>query len=324
MASDLDRIRQFIAPELKHYDVHFKEAMKSSVPLLDKITHYIIKSKGKQIRPMFVFLSARIFGESNPDSYTAASLVELLHTATLVHDDVVDESFQRRGFFSISALWKNKVAVLVGDYLFSQGMHIALDTGQYKMLHIVSKAVKAMAEGELLQLEKARRLDIKEEIYFDIIRKKTASLIAASCSLGASSTAKNDEAIELMRNIGENIGMCFQIKDDLFDYGDSDVGKPLGIDIAEKKMTLPLIYALNNTSYFNKRKIIYMIKNQSKDESKVREVIDFVKASEGIAFTIEKMNEFKSTALRQIQQLPQNEATQHLISLVEYVIAREK
>ncbi len=276
------------------------------------------------MRPMFVFLSAQIFGPTNPDTYTAASMVELLHTATLVHDDVVDESYQRRGFFSINALWKNKVAVLVGDYLFSQGMHIALDTGQYKMLHIVSKAVKAMAEGELLQLEKARRLDIKEEIYFDIIRKKTASLIAASCSLGASSTSADENMVEYMRQVGENIGMSFQIKDDLFDYGDDNVGKPLGIDIKEKKMTLPLIYALNNASFWDRKRIIYIIKNQSNDENKVREVIDFVKASEGINFTIAKMNEYKNTALSMIQTLPQNEANTYLQDLVDYVIAREK
>ena len=324
MSSPFEQIKNYLDPELRQYEIHFKEAMKSKVSLLDKITHYIIKSKGKQMRPMFVFLSAQIFGPTNPDTYTAASMVELLHTATLVHDDVVDESYQRRGFFSINALWKNKVAVLVGDYLFSQGMHIALDTGQYKMLHIVSKAVKAMAEGELLQLEKARRLDIKEEIYFDIIRKKTASLIAASCSLGASSTSSDEGMIEYMRQIGENIGMSFQIKDDLFDYGDDNVGKPLGIDIKEKKMTLPLIYALNNASYWDRKRIIYIIKNQSNDENKVREVIDFVKASEGINFTIAKMNEYKNTALSMIQTLPQNEANTYLQDLVDYVIAREK
>lgn len=324
MSSPFNQIKNYLDPELRQYEIHFKEAMKSKVSLLDKITHYIIKSKGKQMRPMFVFLSAQIFGPTNPDTYTAASMVELLHTATLVHDDVVDESYQRRGFFSINALWKNKVAVLVGDYLFSQGMHIALDTGQYKMLHIVSKAVKAMAEGELLQLEKARRLDIKEEIYFDIIRKKTASLIAASCSLGASSTSADENMVEYMRQVGENIGMSFQIKDDLFDYGDDNVGKPLGIDIKEKKMTLPLIYALNNASFWDRKRIIYIIKNQSNDENKVREVIDFVKASEGINFTIAKMNEYKNTALSMIQTLPQNEANTYLQDLVDYVIAREK
>ena len=324
MSSPFDQIKNYLDPELRQYEIHFKEAMKSKVSLLDKITHYIIKSKGKQMRPMFVFLSAQIFGPTNPDTYTAASMVELLHTATLVHDDVVDESYQRRGFFSINALWKNKVAVLVGDYLFSQGMHIALDTGQYKMLHIVSKAVKAMAEGELLQLEKARRLDIKEEIYFDIIRKKTASLIAASCSLGASSTSADENMVEYMRQVGEKIGMSFQIKDDLFDYGDDNVGKPLGIDIKEKKMTLPLIYALNNASFWDRKRIIYIIKNQSNDENKVREVIDFVKASEGINFTIAKMNEYKNTALSMIQTLPQNEANTYLQDLVDYVIAREK
>jgi octaprenyl-diphosphate synthase len=322
MSSDLNSIKKFVSDELAFYEKYFKESLKSNAPLLDKITNYIIKSKGKQIRPMFVFLSAKMFGETNMNTYTAASMVELLHTASLVHDDVVDDSYQRRGFFSLNALWKNKVAVLVGDFLFAQGMHIALDTGQYQMLHIVSNSVKSMAEGELIQLEKARRLDIKEEIYFDIIKKKTASLIATSCSLGACSTSNRAEDIEIMRQIGENIGMSFQIKDDLFDYGDSDIGKPLGIDIKEKKMTLPLIYALNNADYFTKRKIIYIVKNQSNDDNKVREVIDFVKKSNGLEFTKSKMLEYKNNAIQLIDSLPFSEASSQLKKLVDFAIQR--
>lgn len=324
MSKELDVIKKFVSHELTYYEEHFKNAMKSNAPLLDKITHYIIKSKGKQIRPMFVFLSAKMFGETNPHSYTAASMVELLHTATLVHDDVVDESYQRRGFFSINALWKNKVAVLVGDYLLSQGMHIALESGQYNMLHIVSKAIKAMAEGELIQMEKARRLDIKEEVYFDIISKKTASLIAASCSLGASSTSKEDAIIEHMRKVGECIGMSFQIKDDLFDYGDKDVGKPLGIDIKEKKMTLPLIHALNTSDFFQRKKIIYIIKNQSNNDAKVQEVIDFVKNSEGIKYTQSKLMEYRNKAIHLIEELPETPASVQLKNLVDFVITRDQ
>jgi octaprenyl-diphosphate synthase len=324
MASDLEVVRQYIHKELTQYDDHFKSAMQSNVALLAKITNYIIKSKGKQMRPMFVFLSSKIYGETNPHSYSAATMVELLHTGTLVHDDVVDESYQRRGFFSINALWKNKVAVLVGDYLLSQGLNIALESGQYKMLHIVNNAVKAMAEGELLQLEKARKLNIKDDVYFEIIRKKTASLIASSCSMGAAANTQNDDDIEHMRKVGENIGMCFQIKDDLFDYGDKDIGKPLGIDIKEKKMTLPLIHALANADYFERRKIIYIVKNESTNDAKVREVIDFVKKSEGISYTQHKMEEYKQNAINLINQCPQNDATTNLIKLVNYVITREK
>jgi octaprenyl-diphosphate synthase len=274
------------------------------------------------MRPMFVFLSSKIYGDTNHNSYVAASMIELLHTASLVHDDVVDDSNQRRGFFSVNALWKNKVAVLVGDFLLSQGLNIAVETGQYKMLHIVNRAVKEMAEGELLQIEKARRLDIKEDIYYDIIRKKTATLIAASCSLGTASNTKDDDEVEHMRLVGEKIGMAFQIKDDLFDFGDKDVGKPLGIDIKEKKMTLPLIYALNHTDYWTKRKIINLVKNESHIQSKVNEVIDFVKKSEGLEFTKQKMNDYHRAALDLISQCPRNESSQKLGALVDYVIAR--
>ncbi len=324
MSSDLEIVKKYIQSELTQYEVHFKQAMKSNMALLDKITHYIVKSKGKQMRPMFVFISSKIYGDTNPNSFTAASMVELLHTATLVHDDVVDESYQRRGFFSINALWKNKVAVLVGDYLLSQGLNIALESGQYKMLHIVNNAVKAMAEGELLQLEKARKLNIKDEVYFEIIRKKTAFLIASSCSMGAAANTQNDDDIEHMRKVGEHIGMAFQIKDDLFDYGDSNVGKPLGIDIKEKKMTLPLIYALDKASFLEKRRIINIVKNESTNQAKVREVIDFVKASNGIQYTEQKMLDYKNSALDLIKLCPQNEATGNLVKLVNYVMTREK
>ncbi len=324
MASTVDEIKSFLKTELHSYDSHFKNLMKSKTPLLDKITNYIIKSKGKQMRPMFVFLASRIYGETNPASYTAASMIELLHTASLVHDDVVDDSYQRRGFFSINALWKNKVAVLVGDFLLSQGLNIALDTGQYKMLHIVNRAVKDMAEGELLQLEKARRLDIEEEIYYEIIRKKTATLIAASCALGTAANTQDENQIEMMRSMGENIGMAFQIKDDLFDYGTKDVGKPLGIDIKEKKMTLPLIYALNQASFLQKRKLIYTIKNESHKPEKVEEVINFVKASKGIPYAESKMIEYKNKAIDILRSCPQNEANKQLINLIEYTISREK
>jgi octaprenyl-diphosphate synthase len=324
MSSVTDDLKTFLRDELSNYDVHFKKLMKSNTPLLDKITNYIIKSKGKQMRPMFVFLCSKIYGESGPNSFIAASMIELLHTASLVHDDVVDDSYQRRGFFSINALWKNKVAVLVGDFLLSQGLNIALDSGQYKMLHIVNRAVKDMAEGELLQLEKARRLDIKEDIYYEIIRKKTATLIAASCALGAAANTTNEEEIEHMRLMGEKIGMAFQIKDDLFDYGTSDVGKPLGIDIKEKKMTLPLIYALNNTDFSTKRKIINIIKNESHKPDKVTEVIEFVKTSGGIQYAQTKMEEYRLMAFNLLQQCPQNIANENLVKLVNYSITRDK
>ena len=244
MAIHINDIQHPIDAELKAFESHFREAMRSPAPLLDRITYYIVRRKGKQVRPMFIFLSAKLCGEINPSTYSAASLVELLHTASLVHDDVVDDAYQRRGFFSINALWKNKVAVLVGDYLLSQGLLLALKNKEYRLLEIVSDAVKSMSEGELLQIEKARRLDIEEPVYYEIIRQKTASLIASACSAGAASATRDESVIETMRLFGEKIGIAFQIRDDLFDFGDEDVGKPLGIDIKEKKLTLPLIYAL--------------------------------------------------------------------------------
>ena len=251
---------KIISTELKEFEIHFRLAVKSNVALLDKIMQYIVKRKGKQLRPMFVLLSAKLGGEINVQSYRAASLVELLHTATLVHDDVVDDSMERRGFFSINALWKNKIAVLVGDYLLSKGLLLSLDNGDFKTLQILSTAVKQMSEGELLQMEKARNLNLKEDVYFEIIKNKTASLVASSCAAGASTTFDNVESIEKMRLFGEKTGIAFQIKDDLFDYGSESIGKPTGNDIKEKKLTLPLIYTLNTVSKEKKRELIYILK----------------------------------------------------------------
>ena len=320
----LEEIKAPIIKELKDFENHFRDAMKSDVALLDKITYYIVKSKGKQVRPMFVFLSAKIFNETNDNTHKAAALIELLHTATLVHDDVVDDAYERRGFMSINALWKNKIAVLVGDYLLSKGLLLALDNDQFQLLKIVSVAVKEMSEGELLQIEKARKLDIEEHIYFDIIRKKTASLIASACSAGAASVTNDSEIVEKMRTLGETIGICFQIKDDLFDYGDYDIGKPLGIDIKEQKMTLPLIYALKNASGSVKRNVINIVKNNNNETKKVKEVIDFVRKSGGIEYTIEKMNEYYRKSLEILETLPDNEARKSLAKLLEYTITRKK
>ncbi|MCB0585337.1 MAG: polyprenyl synthetase family protein, partial [Phaeodactylibacter sp.] len=296
MSKSLNTIKGPIDEELRVFESRFRESMRSPVPLLDKITFYIVRRKGKQVRPMFVFLAAKACGAVTDATYTAASLVELLHTATLVHDDVVDDSYERRGFFSINALWKNKIAVLVGDYLFSQGMLLALRSKQYQLLEIVSDAVKAMSEGELLQIEKARRLDIEEEVYYEIIRQKTASLIAAACSAGAASTSDNAEQVERMRLFGEKIGIAFQIRDDLFDFGTDDVGKPLGIDIKEKKMTLPLIYALRQTSKANRRRIINTIRRHSDKPDKVQEVVEFVRGSGGLEYARKAMQDFRNQA----------------------------
>jgi len=320
--SNLKEIKEPIAEDLVQFEKYFRDSMKSSVPLLDKITYYIVQRKGKQVRPMFVFLSAKLCGEVTEKTYTAASLVELLHTGTLVHDDVVDDSFERRGFFSINALWKNKIAVLVGDFLLSKGFLMALDNHHYKQLHIMSTAVKLMSEGELLQIEKARKLDIEENIYYDIIKGKTASLMAASCSAGAASTTENPEIIEKFRLLGDNIGMAFQIKDDLFDYGEANIGKPRGIDIKEKKMTLPLIYALNHTDTKQKKHIIKQIKNHSEDPKVVREVIDFVKTSGGIEYTTNKMEEYRSKALEIIDEFDDSSAKNSFVQLINYVVER--
>ncbi len=321
----LDEIKAPIAAEMEEFEKKFRASMKSSVPLLDKITHYIVKRKGKQLRPMFVFLTAKLSGGITDSTYRAASLIELLHTATLVHDDVVDDAYERRGFFSINALWKNKIAVLVGDYLLSQGLLLSIDNQEFRLLQITSNAVREMSEGELLQMEKARKLDIKEEVYFDIIRQKTASLIASCCACGAASTGKDDEYIEKMRKFGELTGIAFQIKDDLFDYESSNAtGKPTGIDIKEKKMTLPLIYGLNNCSWSEKRRIINLVKNHNTKEDKVQEVIEFVKAKGGIEYAEQRMNEYKDNALAMLTEFPESEARTSLIGLVKFAIARKK
>ena len=320
----LTTIQKPIAEELKTFEARFREAMRSHVPLLDKITLYIVQRKGKQVRPMLVLLSARLFGPINEATYTAASLVELLHTASLVHDDVVDDSNERRGFFSINALWKNKIAVLVGDFLLSQGLLISIKHKQVHLLEIVSQAVKEMAEGELLQIEKARRLDIKEPIYFDIIRQKSASLIAAACSAGAATTAPDEETVEKVRMFGEKTGMAFQIRDDLFDFGTDDVGKPLGIDIKEKKMTLPLIYALSKADRPTRRKIIYIVKNESHKTEKVAEVIEFVRNSGGLEYAKEVMYKFRDEAFEILDSIPESDARESLRELLNYVTERKK
>lgn len=324
MEKSLDRIKAPIDEELKIFETRFRESMRSQVALLDKITYYIVRRKGKQVRPMFVFLAAKLCGPSSDATYTAASLVELLHTATLVHDDVVDDSYERRGYFSINALWKNKIAVLVGDYFFSQGMLLALRNKQYRLLEIISDAVKAMSEGELLQIEKARRLDIKENIYYDIIRQKTASLIASACSAGAASVTDDEEVIERMRFFGEKIGIAFQIRDDLFDYGTDDVGKPLGIDIKEKKMTLPLIYALDRADNAQRRNIINIIKRYSEEPEKVKEVLDFVRNSGGLEYAHEVMIRYRSEAFELLSDMPMSPARQSLEDLVVFVTNRKK
>ena len=307
------------------FEDKFKSSLKTRVPLLDKIMHYIIKRKGKQMRPMFVFLCAKIFNNTKESTYTAASLIELLHTATLVHDDVIDEANFRRGVFSINALWKNKVSVLVGDFLLSRGLLLAVEKEEFGLLKIVSKAVKEMSEGELLQIEKTRRLNITEDIYFDIIRKKTAALISACCESGAASSGTSEENINLMKKFGEKVGIAFQIKDDLFDYTQSPlIGKPTGLDIREKKMTLPLIYTLNNISKQEKRFIINTIKNDSKNSKKIERIILLVKETKGLEFAEEKMNDYYNEALGFLEKIKDSEAKTSLIELVKYVVKRQK
>ena len=319
-------IKSPIAKEMDLFENKFKESMRGNAPLLDKITHYIVKRKGKQMRPMFVFLAANICGGVNDRTYRAASLIEMIHTATLVHDDVVDDANKRRGFFSVNALWKNKIAVLVGDFLLSKGLQHAAMNKDYDFLEIISAATKEMSEGELLQIEKARRLDIKEDIYFEIIRQKTASLIAACCATGASSAGADDDEVEKLRFLGEKIGLAFQIKDDLFDYESSVslIGKPVGIDIKERKMTLPLIYALNNASKKDKRWMINVVKNHNENQKKVTELIEKVKSSGGIEYTKKKMYEIREEAMVLIKTYPETPSRQSLIDLILYTTEREK
>ncbi len=323
MGSSVDQIQALLKEELSFFETKFREAVQSKVPLLDRVMHYIIKRKGKQMRPMFVFLSARLFGPATESTYRAAALVELLHTATLVHDDVVDESFQRRGFFSINALWKNKVAVLVGDYLLSKGLLLSLDHNDFEILKYLSTAVRQMSEGELLQIERSRNLNLSEEVYFEIIRNKTASLLASSCSAGAWSTSGNTEFAERMRLFGEKAGIAFQIKDDLFDYGDAEVGKPRGNDIKEKKLTLPLIYTLNQLDKSRRKEMIYILKNKNRDKSSVRNVIEFVKTKGGIEYAAEKMSFYRNESLEILYEFPASPIRDGLEELVRYTTDRK-
>lgn len=319
----MDFVNKIIGTELKVFEKKFAEAVKSETPLLDTIMKYIIKRKGKQLRPMFVLLSARLHGEINESTYRAAALVELLHTATLVHDDVVDDSLERRSFFSINALWNKKIAVLVGDYLLSKGLLLATGNNDFRHLHILSDAVKQMSEGELLQLQKTRKLNLDEDIYFEIIRNKTASLLSSACAVGAYSSSKNEEITTAMKLFGEKVGIAFQIKDDLFDYGKEDIGKPTGNDIKEKKLTLPLIYTLNNVERALKRKLIYIIKNENKDLKKVKFVIDAVVDAGGIKYASAKMNAYRDEALHILNSFPENPAKKVLEDLVRYTTDRK-
>lgn len=322
----VEQIKQPIAFEMDLFEQKFLLSMSSKVALLNRITHYIVNRKGKQMRPMFVFLTAKMInnGEVSERTYRGASVIELIHTASLVHDDIVDDSNRRRGFFSINALWKNKIAVLIGDYLFAKGLLLSIDNNDFDLLKIISVAVREISEGELLQIEKARQLDITESVYYDIIRQKTATLIAACCSLGAASVKPNSNDVETMRKFGEFIGMAFQIKDDLFDYGEEQIGKPTGIDIKEKKMTLPLIYALNNCTKKEKAWLINSVKNYNKDKNRVKEVIAFVKQQGGLEYAVHKMKAFQQSALQLLEQYPESEFKSALILMVNYVIERKK
>jgi octaprenyl-diphosphate synthase len=322
----VDQIKDSVKTEMTIFEERFKDSLKSDVALLDKITLYVIKRQGKQMRPMFVFLTAKALnGEVKDSTYTAASLIELLHTATLVHDDVVDDANERRGFFSVNALWKNKIAVLVGDYLLSRGLLLSVDQQEFQLLQIVSTAVKEMSEGELLQIEKARKLDITEAIYFDIIRQKTASLIASCCAAGAASVTKDQTVVARMKQFGELVGLAFQIKDDIFDYGDADkIGKPTGNDIRERKMTLPLIYALQNGNENTRRELINIVKNQNDKSASIKKAIQLVVDAGGVKYAYDRMIQLKNEALAILQELPESESKNALAGLVEYTVYREK
>lgn len=320
----LDEIQKPVEAELEHFESHFRGAMKTRVVLLDTIMRYILRRKGKQVRPLFVLLSANLCGGIAPETYRGAALVELLHTATLVHDDVVDDADERRGFFSINALWKNKISVLVGDFLLSRGLLMSLEHDDFHLLKIVSNAVRLMSEGELLQIEKARRLNVDEPVYFDIIRQKTASLIASCCEVGAASACKDVVVQEKLRLFGEKVGIAFQIKDDLFDYGSADVGKPLGIDIKEKKMTLPLIHVLNKASWAERRRIINVVKNHNTDPKQVRWLIDYVIGNGGMAYAEATMKQYIEDAYDILDTFPDSPSKASLRLLVQYVIERSK
>lgn len=318
----MEKATNLISEELSHFETYFSEAVKSNTPLLDRIMQYVVKRKGKQMRPMFVLLSAKLGGDINDATYRAASLVELLHTATLVHDDVVDESFERRGFFSLNALWKNKIAVLVGDYLLSKGLLLSIDNSDFQVLQIMSEAVKLMSEGELLQIEKSRNLNLSEEIYYEIIKNKTASLLASSCAAGISTTCNDLSTVNKMKFFGEKAGMAFQIKDDLFDYGTDNIGKPTGNDIKEKKLTLPLIYTLNHCPTDIKRKLIYILKNENTNKEKVNYLIKAVTENGGIEYAKNKMFSFRDEALEILNEFPENETRIALEELVRYTTDR--
>lgn len=320
-----EKIKAPIAEEMKLFETKFYESMKSSVPLLDRITHYIVRRKGKQMRPMFVFLTAKLTGEFQERSYRAAALIELIHTATLVHDDVVDDSDMRRGFFSINALWKNKIAVLVGDYLLSKTLLLSTENEDFDLLKVVSVAIKEMSEGELLQIEKARKLDITEDVYYEIIRQKTATLIAACCEAGARSVDASEEVCKKMNEFGNLVGMAFQIKDDLFDYTSSDlIGKPVGIDIKEQKMTLPLIHVLNKASEKDRKWLVNSIKRHNKNQKRVQQIIQYVKDNGGIEYTKKVMHEYSDKALKVLDEFPDSEYKNSLITMVTYVMERKK
>jgi octaprenyl-diphosphate synthase len=321
---DINEIKKPIASDIDVFEGKFKSSMQSSVPLLDRITHYIVKRKGKQIRPMFVFFSASICGGINESTHRGAALVELLHTATLIHDDVVDNSYQRRGFFSINALWKNKIAVLVGDFLLSKGLLLSVKNNDFKFLKIVSEAMEQMIEGELLQVEKVRKLDIDERVYYEVIRQKTASLIASCCECGAASAGADDETIEKMRLFGEKVGIAFQNNDDMFDFGTDDVGKPLGIDIKEKKITLPLIYSLNKSVNSLKKEMINLVKNHNDDPKKIARIIAFVKDSGGLQYAEQQMKKFKDEAFAILNTFPESESRRGLEQLVAFTTERNK
>ena len=319
------QIREPIEKEMELFESKFHESMRSQVPLLNRITYYIVNRKGKQMRPMFVFLTAKLLNEGtvNDRTYRGASVIELIHTASLVHDDVVDESYKRRGFFSINALWKNKIAVLVGDFLLARGMLLSVDHGDFDLLQIISVAMREISEGELLQIEKARLLDITEEVYYEIIRQKTATLIAACCSLGAASVQPGSTEVEVFRKFGEFSGMAFQIKDDLFDYGEQRIGKPTGIDIKEQKMTLPLIYVLNQAPSKERKWLINSIKNHNKDRKRVKQVIQYVKDSGGLQYAEKRMYEFRDQALEILKPYAASPYKEALELMVNYVVERK-
>jgi octaprenyl-diphosphate synthase len=320
----LEEIKSPIKKEMDLFEEKFSSSMISDVPLLNRITHYVVKRKGKQMRPMFVFLTAKMMSNDsniNEKVYRAASIIELIHTATLIHDDVVDSSNKRRGFFSLNALWKNKIAVLVGDFLLSKGMLLCIDNDDFDLLKIISKSVKDMSQGELLQIEKARKLDIDEETYFNIITKKTASLIASCCALGAAASNSSKIKINKLYELGKKIGIAFQLKDDLFDYGSKKIGKPTGIDIKEKKLTLPLIYALNNSSESKKKWLINSVKNSNDDL--IKEIISYVSEVGGIDYTQKKINEYYEAAIEDLKYFEDNEFKESLKKLIKYVIDRD-